>query len=201
MQKVKFIPWIGSNFKRGISGKRVLILGDSHYCAHPSEAVPQLTQSIIEDLFDPNSEHEPYKNTYTKFERALAGHEIELSDKRGKRKVWDDVMFYNYVQEAMTGPRIEPTSQQFRDSEAAFFEVLNQYKPHKIIAWGSRLYNNLPRIGHQLPDLTDNSGTTHEVWGYTLDNGQTVEVLKCTHPSAGFTWDYWHEVFQQFINR
>lgn len=202
MKNVKFLPWIGNKYSRGITGKHILILGESHYCAHPeTEAVPGLTQNIIEDLFDPNSEHEPYKRTYTKFERALAGREIELSDKRGKRKVWDDVMFYNYVQEPISGARVAPSAMQFRNSEAAFFEVLNQYKPHKVIVWGKRLCNNLPRKGRQLPDLVDNSGTAHEVWGYTLDNGHTVEVISCTHPSAAFSWDYWHEVFKQFINR
>ena len=198
MSKIKFLPWVGNNYPKGISGRQVLILGESHYCAHPSEAVPRLTQNVIEDLFDPNSPFEAYKNIYTKFERALAGYEVPQSD---KRKVWNSVMFYNYVQEAMTGPRIEPSSQQFHDSEAAFFEVLNQYKPHKIIAWGSRLYNNLPRKGHQLPDLIDADGTLHEVWGYKLNNGQNVEVMQCIHPSAGFAWDYWHKLFKIFISR
>lgn len=201
MKNIKFLPWVGSNYQRGISGKRVLILGDSHYCARLSDATPQLTQNIIEDLFDSSSAFEHYKNTYTKFERSLAGHEIDQSDKRGKRKVWNDVMFYNYVQEALSGPREAPSARQFSASEAPFFEVLNHYKPHKIIAWGTRLYNHLPQKGKQLPDLVDHSNTPHEVWSYTLNNGQTVEVIQCVHPSAGFSWDYWHEVFKQFINR
>lgn len=202
MQNVKFLPWIGNNYSLGILEKRILILGDSHYCANPAtEAVPQLTQNIIEDLFDATSLFEPYKNTYTKFERALSGRKMPLSDKQGKRKVWDDVMFYNYVQEAILGPREAPTQKQFKESEPGFFEVINQHKPHKVIAWGSRLYNNLPRKGHQLPDLIDSTDKVHEVWAYSLDNGHVAEVIKCTHPSAGFTWEYWHEVFKLFIIR
>lgn len=202
MQEVKFLPWIGNNYLNSTSGKRVLILGESHYCKNPAtEAVSQITQNVMEDLFNPNGVFEPYKNTYTKFERALQGSEIALSDKHGKRKVWNDVMFYNYVQEAMTGPREAPTSHQFKQSGQAFFEVINQHIPQKIIVWGSRLYNHLPQQGCQLADLIDSTGKAHEVWSYPLTNGQIVEVIKCTHPSAGFAWDYWHEVFKLFINR
>lgn len=200
MQKVKFLPWIGSNYRNGLSGKRVLILGDSHYCANPAtEAVPQITQNVMEDLFDPNSVFEPYKNTYTKFERALHGSEIPFTDKQAKRSVWNNVMFYNYVQEAMAGPREAPSSSQFKQSEAAFFEVINQHQPHKIIVWGTRLYNHLPKQGQQLPDFIDTTGIAHEVWSYRLDGGQRVEIIKCKHPSAGFAWDYWHDVFKGFI--
>ena len=33
MEYVKFIPWKGEEYEKGFNGKKLLILGDSHYCA------------------------------------------------------------------------------------------------------------------------------------------------------------------------
>lgn len=70
---VHFQPWVGSGYERGIAGLKVLVLGESHYCARLEDDVPEVTVNVIRDLLDPESEFEAYKNTYTKFERALAG--------------------------------------------------------------------------------------------------------------------------------
>ena len=92
---VKFIPWVGSQYAEGIQGKRVMVLGESHYCAHESDAVPQLTINIIHHILNPDSEHEGFMNTYTKFGRALAGKDQYDNDRAA---VWNTVLFYNFVQ-------------------------------------------------------------------------------------------------------
>lgn len=202
MKHVHFTPWVGKNYTTGINGKRLMVLGESHYCANPeTEDRPELTCYVMEDLFNPTSPHEEYKNTYTKFERALSGKAVNVSDKTGKREAWESVLFYNYVQTPMNAPRTPPSKKQFEDSEKAFFEVLETYRPHKVVAWGSRLYNNLPKGGLQQADLTLADGSSIEVWSYTLADGQVVEVLPCTHPSAGFSWEHWHTVIQEFLKR
>lgn len=198
MKNVRFLPWVGDNYETGWNGKRVMVLGESHYCSSPTEAVPQITQTIIADLMDASSEHEGYKNTYTKFANALAGHTLS-SDERGK--LWHSVLFYNYVQVPISGPRISPTEQEFAGSEEAFFEVLDTYLPDLIIAWGKRLYNNLPRRGYQLPDLILPNGDSIETWAYMTSGAHLVQVLPITHPSAAFVPSYWHEAIQTFINR
>lgn len=57
---VKFKPWVGENYETGIhQGKKLMILGESHYCANPeTEATEDITIKVIEDLLDPFSEHE-----------------------------------------------------------------------------------------------------------------------------------------------
>ena len=37
---VHFRPWVGSGYERGIAGRKVLVLGESHYCARPEDDVP-----------------------------------------------------------------------------------------------------------------------------------------------------------------
>lgn len=202
---VKFKPWVGENYETGIhQGKKLMILGESHYCANPeTEATEDITIKIIEDLLDPFSEYEGYKNTYTKFAKAVVG-EKQFSDET-KKEFWQHVIFYNYVQTAISGARVSPTTEQFRNSEQAFFEIISQYQPDLIIVWGKRLYNNLPQQGTQLPDLQISqgiyAGESSEVWSYTI-GGKTIVLLPITHPSASmFELQYHKDLIYQFIEK
>lgn len=194
--QVHFLPWVGENYKKGICGRRVLVLGESHYCAKPEDDTPYITREVIADLLDLGSEHEAYKNTYTKFERALAG---KVLDWHGKSELWNSVIFYNFVQTPMSGPRKSPSVKEFQDSFAAFFKVLEQYHPDCVIAWGKRLYDHLPPSGHQGKTVLLPDGTSLETWVYVLSDGKSVGVLPIQHPSSGFSWDFWHEAIMGFL--
>lgn len=202
---VKFKPWVGENYETGIhQGKKLMILGESHYCANPeTEATEDITIKVIEDLLDPFSEYEGYKNTYTKFAKAVV-REKQFSDET-KKEFWQHVIFYNYVQTAISGARVSPTTEQFRNSEQAFFEIISQYQPDLIIVWGKRLYNNLPQQGTQLPDLQISqgiyAGESSEVWSYTI-GGKTIALLPITHPSASMIELQYHkDLIYQFIEK
>lgn len=215
--KVKFHPWVGDKYEYGIKGfdengiivygtkedpgKKILIVGESHYCAKKEDAIPSITINTIGDLIDPNSEWEPYKNTYTKFIKSFTGYtdDLEFED---KKKAWEHLSFYNYVQEAMIGPRVSPTFGDFKNSEEAFGEVLNELKPDLIIVWGNRLYNNLPQGGKQLEDFTVQNeygdDICIEVWSYEIDNKYTP-IIGVKHPSSGFDIEFWYEVIYIFV--
>ena len=197
-KRVKFIPWVGSEYAQGINGKRVMVLGESHYCADESDAVPQLTINIIHHILNPNNEHEGFMNTYTKFGRALAGKEQYDKDREA---MWNSVVFYNFVQVPISEARKAPEKQVFVAAESPFFTVLEQYRPDCVIVWGSRLYNNLPRKGYQTEDLVLSDGKSIETWAYKLASGHIVYLLPITHPSAAFTPEYWNEAINKFIER
>lgn len=196
---VHFLPWVGEKYKDGIGfdkngiiqydkdtpRKKVLVLGESHYCANESDATPDITRKVIEDFLNPSSEWEPYKNTYTKFERALAGKELDASN---KIELWNHIAFYNYVQEPMKGARFAPTEEQYKKSEKAFWKVIEELTPDYIIVWGIRLYNKLPEVGYRYQG--DVSDDLYDLWVYN----KTTLVLPIYHPSAGFDWYYWHNV-------
>lgn len=190
MSKIKFKPWVGKDYSKAYYGKRVLVLGESHYCPEGEER-ETITQDVIKGLFDSDAEFEGYMNTFTKFVRALDGSDVERTE---QEEVWQRVMFYNYVQEAMTYARVAPTAEQFRASDEAFFELLETYRPEAVIVWGKRLYNNLPQTGEQGPDVLD-----VETWTYRLNDGTIVRLLPITHPSAAFSHAKWHKVIEAFL--
>ena len=46
------------------------------------------------------------------------------------------MVFYNYLQAAMGGPREAGTGKQYEDAVEPFFEVLEKYRPQYVIVWG-----------------------------------------------------------------
>ena len=129
MKHVKFLPWVGDRYQIGWNERRILVLSESHYCLSPEEVVPQITNRVMTDLLDANSEHESYKNTFTKFGNALMGKPLSFDEKKA---FWHSVLFYNYVQVPLPAARIAPTEEEFAISETAFFEVLDTYQPDYI---------------------------------------------------------------------
>ena len=214
IESVSFLPWEGENYESGIKGynedgviygtednpgKKILVLGESHYCADPNDATEDLTKKIINDFVCSESEHEPYKNTYIKFERALAGRVI---DEEERKKLWSHLMFYNYVQVPIAGPRMSPTVSQFFYSESGFAEIIDNYKPDYVIVWGSRLYNHLPNKingfeSYQGKDIKTGDKDM-ETWIYEKNNIRT-KVLPIFHPSSAFNLHFWSKVLSSFI--
>ena len=80
-----FSPRIGKDYARGrIFGKKILALGESHYCGsgcadcgecgkHPE--CSDFTTNVVNWCLDSSVEREGWMNTYLKFERSLVGKE------------------------------------------------------------------------------------------------------------------------------
>ena len=79
-----------------------MVLGESHYCANPADATPDMTQAVLEWMFNPSAESEPWMNTFTKFASALSG---QQENRYSSEAVWNEVLFYSFIEEPMTAPR------------------------------------------------------------------------------------------------
>lgn len=77
MKHVKFLPWVGNNYNSEGTSKRVMVLGESHYCAQPSDAIPEITRNAI---WKAKNRTETYK-AYTSFEKTFLGKVIILTAK------------------------------------------------------------------------------------------------------------------------
>lgn len=198
MSNIVFRPWVGSSYVTGgIFGKRIMVLGESHYCASKKDAVPSLTNDVVETYLDKDAEREGWMNTYLKFERSLVGHETSASE---SKRIWDSLLFYNYLQVAMTEPREAGMDAEYRAAEEPFFEVLEKFRPQYVIVWGQRLWNYLPGGVRWTwnPDIVVD-GSINKCGNYALKDGTKVKVMAVNHPSTAYSWDYWHRVMMELM--
>lgn len=199
-----FQPWVGALYSSGgIFGKKIMVLGDSHYCgeackecglSHVREC-GGFTTNVVNAYLDQAVEREGWMSTYLKFERSLVNH---VTTPEESVRIWNSIIFYNYLQVAMPGPRQAGTPEQFKEASEPFFSVMNQYQPDILIVWGIRLWNALPcdcwEDGRQMAfdgyDILNGY--------YRLFNNKRVRALCVYHPSAGYSWDYWYRVINSF---
>lgn len=193
---VHFRPWKGAEYEKGIGGKRLLVLGESHYSDKDD---PEQTQIVMKELFDyklGTGECKSWMKTFTVFERSVAGRNLS-----GEESVafWNSVLFYNFVQEIMPYNGCRPTRQQFADSAEAFEEVLNEYEPDLIIAWGKALFAHTPTLnGHDTPSIIYENDEIY-TYEYTLRSGKTCRMMRMKHPAYGCAKSKWHEVIKRFF--
>jgi len=204
MRNVFFKPYAGDEYHIGYCGKKLLILGESHYCDQiyntttdcgKEEECQQLpecqnfTIDVLERFLDSKEtgKKERWMRTFTRFTN------IFLGGRATKEEVlvfWDCVMFYNYVQMAMEHSRIPPDKHYFAISETAFFEVLEEYKPDLVIVWGARLEGHLPKKNKTLSDFQVLNTPGH-VFHYYEVAGKRIPAYAIYHPSSSaFSYKY-----------
>ncbi len=201
-----FRPFVGKDYANGgILGKRIMVLGESHYCdegcadcgnCSRHRECMNFTHNVVKDYLNREMEHENWMNTFLKFERSLVGHE---TDSEESEKIWNSVIFFNYLQVAMGGPREAGTAEQYRRASEAFFEVIDKYQPEYLIIWGKRLWNNTPNERWHGGEDIIIDGYATATGTYSLSNGRKVKTMAVNHPSVGYSWDYWHQVIQRFL--
>ena len=203
MSSVFFLPWVGRDYNSGgIFSKRIMVLGDSHYCGspcnrcgvNPNSKCNSFTTDVIESYLNPSCEREGWMPTYLKFERSLVNHETTFEE---SRQIWDSLLFYNYLQVAMQGPRQAGTDGQYMDARKPFFEVMNMYQPDLLVVWGMRLWKKLPVDFWEDCAEMEVDGYPIQNGFYRLRNGKKVRAVCVYHPSAGYSWDYWYKVIMR----
>lgn len=211
MENVNFKPWVGPKYSDGLHGKKIMILGDSHYCKDelkeggvcwPSCIKSKMkttcktqTSDVIEDyLYDYRGQH--YLQVFQACDRAYYGKETSQQE---KEDFWNSVIFYNYFQNSQKGPREELEITE--DAEKAFKEVLEKYLPDLIIVWGRRLYDYyLPNWEGVASKIEIEENKTTDSWTYNI-KGKNIQVMVVHHPSQGLgkSWEYWHPFYKKFI--
>lgn len=213
MNSTFFRPFVGASYQNGgIFGKRIMVLGESHHCGdkchdcgvaalHPdcTRFTPMVVNKYLEYIGGKGA-HEKWMNTYLRFERSLAGHETNLAE---SQQIWQGLLFFNYLQVAMDEPRQAGTEEQYQTAQEAIYETIDAYKPQYIIAWGMRLWENLPgdnRWQQGAPIAA--GGRAVETGSYALGSGGRALIMATYHPSSSrYAWEEWHEVINQFLSR
>ena len=211
MENVNFKPWVGPKYSDGLHGKKIMILGDSHYCkdelkeggvcwptcvkSKMKTSCNMQTNGIVEEyLYDYKGQR--YLQVFQACDRAYYGKE---SSQQEKEDFWNSVMFYNYFQNSQKGPSkvIEITE----DAEIAFKEILEEYLPDLIIVWGKRLYNDyLPNWEGLASKIEIDENKKTDIRTYSI-KGKDIHIMEVHHPNRGLgkSWEYWHPFYKKFI--
>ena len=158
-----FNPWIGSRYALdGIGGKRLLILGESHY-GGDSCHYPEFTTEVIRDMALQKGRL-PF---FSRIQRLVIGGRGGFSVEE-RADFWHRVAFYNFIQTSLEVLGSRPTYEMWQMGREPFLQTLQELRPDIILILGIELERNLPPI----PD------------------GITVCAIQ--HPSAiGFSYDNW----------
>jgi hypothetical protein len=195
--KVQFEPWCGDQYEAGISGLRVLILGESHYhlCDEDKECDEEETRvlrhrSLTRDTVKFWKDH-PHSSPVSYRVPGLFG--------MNKDRFWNSVIFYNYLQTfAGPGAKHRPKEEQWDDGSAeAFQSVLDTFQPDRILVLGMDTWRNLPsdpRILFRAPvpearlQVQNNIGRKNAVdamaYWYSSRSGKLALAMPVYHPSA-----------------
>ena len=196
--KIYFQPFVGKDYANGgIFGKRIMVLGESHYITDDSGS-PSFTNEIVDWHLDPKKPRSnPFLRTFVKFERTLIG---EDAGQEERVEIWNSLLFYNYLQVPMGGPREAGTFDDYQQAAAPFYEVIERYQPEHIIVWGYRLWDHLPRERWEDGESIVVNGTSVPTGYYTMTNGKKVKVLAMYHPSSpAYEKAFWHRVISEFL--
>ena len=186
-KQVKFKPWVGANYQaRQLFGKRVLIVGESHY-NEDGIYDDNLTSKCV-DQFELRGETS--NRTYRMIPPALLGKFSTNDLSRDERvKFWNGVAFYNYIQEIVhDGPGGKRTNKQWSDAVAPFYEVIETLKPEWIIVFSVAVGDKLPRTNAVEKDVEGLRCVE-----YTLASGGKSLLAVLTHPTGGLAYQDAHD--------
>lgn len=203
LNHVFFNPWIGQKYQTGINSKKILILGESHHCSdgcmdcgtiNNLQNCNSFTQDVILRYLGYKEGKQTFfrwMNTFTRFANVVKGKKLSSLE---QIDFWNSIAFYNYVQKAISGPRISPTPDEFSNSIHALHIVIESLCPDLIIIWGQRLSNNLSKI------IFHKNTMRNESIVYYQYNNLKIPSKTIFHPSSS-KLSYNHTIeINEFIN-
>ena len=135
-----FKPWVGSEFgntSNMIGGKRLLILGESHYTEKQEwvgRCDPEDTHNVVQYLAIDTRYR--FFTTVSKLVTGVAHGEWSDEQNRG---FWNSVAFYNFVPVFLSkGGR--PSPEIWNAGRGPFVRVLDEMNPDVIIVCGLELW-------------------------------------------------------------
>lgn len=158
-----FDPWIGNRyFNEGINGKRLLILGESHYggkvCHYPSYTIEVIkSMALVKGSL-------PF---FSRIQRLVTGGRGGFTNAE-RENFWNRVAFYNFIQTSLDKQGLRPTYEMWQAGTEPYLQTLQELSPNIILVLGAELNRHLPSI----------SGN--------------ITICDIQHPSAiGFSYAKW----------
>ncbi|WP_405287532.1 hypothetical protein [Gaopeijia maritima] len=145
-----FHPWIGPNYRStGLDGKRVLIVGESHYAQDPVSDLAGFTQSVVRGYVE-GAFTDRRARLFTAAGRLLIGD--RGATRQHCRDVWKNVAFCNYLQDFKgDAARFRGGPLDWEGGADAFEEMHTHLQPDAVLFLGKGLWwNAKPRLDSEV---------------------------------------------------
>lgn len=176
---VRFFPWIGSNYERGIHGLRILVVCESHYGAKEHER-PTVTPEVLKALA--LGQKHPLATAklrqhahFTKIMTSILNTRKHFS-KAERREFWNGVAYYNFIQEFLPSIRKAPSGEVWEKGKQSFTEVLKVLAPELIICFSKRNGDRVVALAGDVPVAVANHPSSQ--FAYSTVNPIIAEQIK-----------------------
>ena len=199
--QLHWLPWVGKNYLNSPQGKRLLLLGESHYVPDDEDESGYLKDTWTRDFIRKEGLKQPHwymgnpinpliRNT----EKAIMNSDIITDD--SKIKIWQSVSFYNLVQKLLSSRKGEhrPIDEDFDHGWDVFFKIVDFLKPDTCIVLGKsscgrlgyHLNNNETGWDRMIPEFY----SKEKIINLSKD-GYKLKLIFIKHPSSYFSWKNW----------
>lgn len=171
-------PWVGERYAEGINNQRIALVGYSHWLDEGEMDAADATVNTIRRVisgelgFDRIPFFVQIRN-YFGFEN--------------HGEFWSRVLFFNFLPECVGGPerRYEPgTDEQIARGRERFREILAKYRPHKVLVFTARGWQECPQTREEEAGVACllGPGFPRFTWGTYEHEGHTVMAFGLRHP-------------------
>ncbi len=190
MNQLIFTPYQGNNYKKS-QDNRLCIIGESHYTEDAIYTEPtDFTSKVVADFVKGKDQIAFFRNIGLLF------------NEQNRNEIWPNIAFANAIQRGMTDAKSQPTEEDIATVIPAFWLILQEVRPTKIIICSNRMWTNW------LPDYDPRSTRLHRleaenrssnIWKYDYGTGQCL-AIGVNHPSKYFSRDQWRPLVMKFLN-
>ena len=217
IERLHWKPWVGERYKL-IDGKKLLIVGESHYCWKNEKDDPvKVFEDINKKWFTRKIIHESGVCSSTKSKQPILRNiEKVLTNKAALKKdiqkaLWHSVSFYNFIQRPLMSREKQhrPTETDWQNGWHTFYKVIEILKPDYILFCGVEAvnrefakWNAIKKTEYQytnkMTKTKNRIGRTFIRSKGSIQKIDTQLIISCIdHPSSRFSWNKWHRVLNE----
>jgi hypothetical protein len=170
---VEHTPWVGPNYRIGIEGQRICIVGYSHYKLKNEICADDCTTSYLRKVRD---------GTRERFFGQIMGY-FGFKDHQA---FWNGVMFLNYITECIGDPKERynsGTDSQIKCAKQHFLNIIRKKCPHKVLVFTRKGWSTFPPTSEG-PMALDPKDFPEFSWGIYHADGHIVMAFGLRHPQG-----------------
>jgi len=196
-----FHPWIGAEYGSvGIHGRRLLILGESHYESNPGEVNVATQGTLTLECIQRAIQGDAGFGFYSKIADAVSGETLRTPEQCSG--FWKRVTFYNYVQRLLNTAGERPSKADLSSAAPAFFDLLRLVEPDAVLVTGKAVWDAIsqffPPDARSIQTIFDQPSCTYRWEGIT---SSPILATHTVHPSFRFHVKFTDPTWQSRIAR